>query len=54
VHPFPDAGTDCLEVGFGSARANHKEIGKGGNLPEVEHDDFLGLFVFGKSDAELG
>jgi hypothetical protein len=42
---------DRLEMGLGCRRANDKVIRESGNLPEIQYDNFLGLFVRGELGA---
>jgi hypothetical protein len=43
---------DRLELRFGAARADHEEIGEGGNFTQVDDDDVFRLFVGGELCAK--
>lgn len=43
-----------LELRFGACRADHEEIGEGGNAGQIENDDVFGLLVRSELGASRG
>jgi hypothetical protein len=54
AQPILNLTRDRLQVRLGSAGADYEKIGKTGDLPQVDRDDFDGLLVRGKLCAEGG